>query len=168
MMHIINVQWCLLNSPGVCLPEIYLIKIFTRVRHNAYNVYCCCYVASVVFYSVRPHRRQPTRLPRPWDSPGKNTTVGCRFLLQCLKVKVKSLSHVGLLATPWTAAYPAPLPVDFPGKSTGVGENGIVFIYIYIYISERAMAPHSSILAWKTPWTEEPGGLQSMWSQSWT
>ena len=37
--------------------------------------------------SVRPHRRQPTRLPRPWDSPGKNTGVGCYFLLQCMKVK---------------------------------------------------------------------------------
>ena len=44
--------------------------------------------------SVRPHRRQPTRLPRPWDSPGKNTGVGCHFLLQ--RVKVKSLSHVRL------------------------------------------------------------------------
>ena len=37
--------------------------------------------------SVRPHRRQPTRLRRPWDSPGKNTGVGCHFLLQCMKVK---------------------------------------------------------------------------------
>ena len=37
--------------------------------------------------SVRPHRQQPTRLPRPWDSPGKNTGVGCYFLLQCMKVK---------------------------------------------------------------------------------
>ena len=60
--------------------------------------------------SVRPHRCQPTRLPRPWDSPGKNTRVGCHFLLQCMKVrvKVKSLSRVRLLATPWTAAYQAP------------------------------------------------------------
>ena len=58
--------------------------------------------------SVRPHRRQPTRLPSPWDSPGKNTGVGCHFILQCMKVKVKSLSHVQLLATPWTAAYQAP------------------------------------------------------------
>ena len=40
--------------------------------------------------SVRPHRRQPTRLPHPWDSPGKNTGVGCRFLLQCRKVKSES------------------------------------------------------------------------------
>ena len=36
------------------------------------------------------HRRQPTRLPRPWDSPGKNTGVGCHFLLQCTKVKSES------------------------------------------------------------------------------
>ena len=39
---------------------------------------------------VRPHRQQPTRLPRPWDSPGKNTGVGCRFLLRCMKVKSES------------------------------------------------------------------------------
>ena len=40
--------------------------------------------------SMRPHRRQPARLPRPWDSPGKNTGVGCHFLLQCMKVKSES------------------------------------------------------------------------------
>ena len=40
---------------------------------------------SVVSDSVRPHRWQPTRLPRPWDSPGKNIGVGCHFLLQCVK-----------------------------------------------------------------------------------
>ena len=39
---------------------------------------------------MRPHRWQPTRLPRPWDSPGKNTGVGCHFLLQCMKVKSES------------------------------------------------------------------------------
>ena len=45
---------------------------------------------SVVSDSMRPHRRQPTRLHRPWDSPGKNTGVGCHFLLQCMKVKTES------------------------------------------------------------------------------
>ena len=40
--------------------------------------------------SVRPHRWQPTRLPRPWDPPGKNTGVGCHFLLQYMKVKSES------------------------------------------------------------------------------
>ena len=63
--------------------------------------------------SVWPHRRQPIRLPCPWDSPGKNTGVGCHFLLQCVKVKVKSLSRVRLLVTPWTAAYQAPPSMGF-------------------------------------------------------
>ena len=40
--------------------------------------------------SVQPHRQQPTRLPCPWDSPGKSTGVGCHFLLQCMKVKSES------------------------------------------------------------------------------
>ena len=61
--------------------------------------------------SVRPHRWQPTRLPLPWDSPGKNTGVGCHSLLQCMKVK--SLSPVRLLATPWTAAHQAPPSMGF-------------------------------------------------------
>ena len=61
--------------------------------------------------SVRPHRWQPTRLPHPWDSPGKNTGVGCHFFLQC--VKVKSLSRVRLFATPWTAAYQVPPSMGF-------------------------------------------------------
>ena len=39
---------------------------------------------------MQPHRRQPTRLPHPWDSPGKNTGVGCHFLLQRMKVKRES------------------------------------------------------------------------------
>ena len=47
-------------------------------------------VALVVSDSVRPHRWQPTRLFRPWDSPGKNTGMGCHFLLQCMKVKSES------------------------------------------------------------------------------
>ena len=45
-----------------------------------------CFVSS----SVWPHRWQPTRLPHPWDSPGKNTGVGCHSLLQCMKVKSES------------------------------------------------------------------------------
>ena len=40
--------------------------------------------------TLRPHRWQPTRLPHPWDSPGKNTEVGCHFLLQCMNVKSES------------------------------------------------------------------------------
>ena len=51
---------------------------------------CCCCIASIMSNSVWPHRWQPTRLPYPWDSPGKNTGVGCHFLLQCMKVKIES------------------------------------------------------------------------------
>ena len=60
---------------------------------------------------MRPHRWQLTRLPRPWDSPGKNTGVGYHFLLQCVKVKL--LRPVQLLVTPWTAAYLAPPSMGF-------------------------------------------------------
>ena len=49
-----------------------------------------CQVASVMSDSVRPHGLQPTRLLHPWDSPGKNTEVGCHFLLQCMKVESES------------------------------------------------------------------------------
>ena len=59
--------------------------------------------------------RQPIRLHRPWDFPGKNTGVGCHFLLQCMKVKSKSevAQSLQLLATPWTAACQAPLSMGF-------------------------------------------------------
>ena len=65
--------------------ELYILRM-----HRLNPCCCCCSVASVVSDSVRPHRRQPTRLPNPWDSPGKNTEVGCHFLLQCMKVKSQS------------------------------------------------------------------------------
>ena len=62
--------------------------------------------------SVRPHRRQPTRLPRPWDSPSKNTGVGCHFLLQCKKVK--SQSEVAQ----WYPTPSDPMDCSPPGSST--------------------------------------------------
>ena len=71
---------------------------------------------------MRPHRWQPTRLPSPWDSPARTLEwVAISFSnAGKWKVKVKPLSHVRLLATPWTTAYQALHPWDFPGKSTGV------------------------------------------------
>ena len=90
--------------------------------------------------SVRPHGWQPTRLPCPWDSPGKNTGVGCHFLLQCLKVKseseVKLLSHVQLLATPWTAAYQAPPPMGFARQEYWSGVPLPSPIYTLLYIKQ--------------------------------
>ena len=65
--------------------------------------------------SVQPRRRQPTRLTHPWDSPGKNTGVGCHFLLQGMKVKSKSevAQSYPTLSDPWTAAYQAPPSMRF-------------------------------------------------------
>ena len=61
------------------------MKMFGRIKHGG-SCYCCCccccYVTSVMSDSAQPHRRQPTKLPHPWDSPGKNTGVGCHCLLQ--------------------------------------------------------------------------------------
>ena len=99
--------------------------------------------------SVRLRRRQPSRLPRPWDSPGKNTGVGCHFLLQDMKVKSDrevtqsclTLCNPMNLSTPGLPAAAAataakslqscpthrrqpgrlPRPWDSPGKNTGVG-----------------------------------------------
>ena len=80
--------------------------------------------------SVWPHRRQPTRLPRPWDSPGKNTGVGCHFLLQCMKVKSESESEVVSDSSQPHGQQPTRLlhPWDFPGKSTGVGCHRLLCI----------------------------------------
>ena len=74
--------------------------------------------------SVRPHRRQPTRLLCPWDSPGKNTGMGCHFLLQCMKVKSESevaQSCLTLQRPHGLQPFRLLHPWDFPGKSTGVG-----------------------------------------------
>ena len=65
------------HTPTACFSSVcisLLLSCFSRVWSD----------------SVRPHRRQPTSLPHPWDSPGKNTGVGCHFLFQCMKVKSES------------------------------------------------------------------------------
>ncbi|CAI9160400.1 unnamed protein product [Rangifer tarandus platyrhynchus] len=61
--------------------------------------------------SVGPHRLQPTRLLHPWDSPGKNTGVGCHFLLQCLKVKSESEVVQSCLT------FSDPMDCSLPGSS---------------------------------------------------
>ena len=66
--------------------------------------------------SVRPHRQKPTRLPRPWDSPGKNTGAGCHFLLQCMKVKSERevIQSCLTLSDPmYYTAYQAPPSMGF-------------------------------------------------------
>ena len=65
--------------------------------------------------SVQAHRQQPTRLPRPWDSPGKNTGVGYHFLLQCRKVKSESevAQSCLTLSDSMDSAYQAPPSMGF-------------------------------------------------------
>ena len=91
---------------------------------------CCCWVASVVSNSVRPHRRQPTRLPRPWDSPGKNTGVGCHFLLQCMKVKSEreNAQSCPTLSNPMDCSLPgSSIHGIFPAR---ILEWGAIAIYL--------------------------------------
>ena len=66
---------------------------------------------------------QPTRLPHPWDSPGKNIGVGCHFLLQCMKVKIESEVVQSCLTLQPHRREPTrlPCPWDSLGKNTGVG-----------------------------------------------
>ena len=83
----------ILKSRDITLPtKVCLVKamIFPVVIYGYELLLLLLLVASVVSDSVKPHRRQPTRLLRPWDSPGKNTGVGCHFHLQCMKVKSES------------------------------------------------------------------------------
>ena len=86
----------------------------------------------------RPHRWQPTRLPRPWDSPGKNTGGGCHFLLQCMKVK--SESEVAQSCP----TLSDPMDCSFPGSSVhGIFQarvlewGAIAFSDMYSYVYKK-------------------------------
>ena len=96
---------------------------------------CCCYVASVVSDSVQPQRRQPTRLPRPWDSPGKNTGVGCHFLLQCMKVKRESKVAQSCLT------LSDPIDCSLPGSSVHGFFQARVLEWGAIAFSREALPP---------------------------
>ena len=120
--------------------------------------------------SVRPQRWQPTRLPHPWDSPGKNTGVSCHCLLQWMKVKSESE------VAQWCPTLSDPMDCSLPGSSVHGIFQATVLEWIAVQETwvqclsqedpwEEKMATHSSTVAWKIPWTEEPDGLQSVGSQ---
>ena len=93
--------------------------------------------------SVRPHRLQPTRLHRPWDSPSKNTGVGCHFLLQCMKVKSESevAQSCPTLSDPWTAAYQAPPSMGFSRQEywSGVPLPSLRILLAWLYYNVQGM-----------------------------
>ena len=108
----------------------------------------------------------PARLLCPWDCPGKNPGVGYRFLLQgVLSTRGSNLGLVRLLTAgrfliTWVPEVPSLVAQTVKHLSTmretwvqSLGQEDPL---------EKEMATHSSDLAWKIPWTEEPGGLQSM------
>ena len=95
--------------------------IFIRWHFWCTTVCCCCWVTSVMSDSARLHRRQPTRLLCPQDSPGKNTGVGWHFLLQCMHA-YQVTSVVSDSVWPHRRRPTRLLcPQDSPGKNTGVG-----------------------------------------------
>ena len=89
--------------------------------------------------SVRAHRRQPIRLRRPWGSPGKNTEVGCHFLLQCMKVKSESEVAQSCLTQRPHGLQPTRLlrPWDFPGKSTGAGCHCLLHLLLQMTLKNN-------------------------------
>ena len=93
-------------AKNVCLSLLWVHWDVYKLVHN--KSCCCCYVTSVVSDPVRPYRRQPTRLPHPWDSLGKNTGVGAISFCNAWKwkVKVKLLSRVQSSATPMDCSLP--------------------------------------------------------------
>ena len=96
---------------GSSVHEILQAKILECVATSFSNsTYAAAAAAAkslqVVSNSVQPHIRQPTRLPRPWDSPGKNTGVGCPCLLQCMKVKSEVAQSCPTLSDPMDCSPP--------------------------------------------------------------
>ena len=87
--------------------------------------------------SVRPHRRQLTRLLRPWDSPGKNTGVGCHFLLQCMKVKSENeVTHS-------CPTLHDPMVCSAPGSSIhGIFQARVLEWGAIAFSNKEARSPH--------------------------
>ena len=122
--------------------------------------------------SVRPHRRQPIRLPGPWDSPGKNTGVGCHFLLQCMKVKSESevTQSCLIFSDPMDCSLPgSSIHGIFPGKSTGVGCHCLLQCLCYISTNRisRTLRMQSYSLVWYLkPSTMRPAPGVTLLAQS--
>ena len=99
---------------------------------------------------VRSHRPQPPRLPRPWDSPGKNTGVGCHFLLRCMKVKRESEVAQSC------PTLSDPMDCSPPGSSTRGIFQARVLEWVAIAFSKMTFTfpQNSSFIQSIPPWTK--------------
>ena len=124
--------------------------------------------------SVRPHIWQPTRHPCPWDSPGKNTGVGCHFLLQCMKVESESE-----VAQP-CLTLPNPMDCSLPGSSVhGIFQARVLEWGAIAFSEEKSkrlqlweIRSKSTICTWDYKWVqmrylapERESGERSFWRQ---
>ena len=124
---------------------------------NSIYQQCKSYVLSrsVVSNPLQPHGLQLTRLLRPWDFPGKSTGVGCHCLLQIVYTAYIALNCTVCRASLMAQTVKNP-PAVQETEETWVPSLGREDPL------EKGMATHSSILGWRIPWTEKPGGLYSM------
>ena len=116
--------------------------------------------------SVWPHRRQPTRLPRPWDSPGKNTGVGCHFLLQCMKVKrEREVSQSCLTFSDLMDCSPPGSSIHgiFQARVLEWGAIAFSIEYTCIYIVSIIQF---IVLPWWLRWSKNQPAMQETWAQS--
>ena len=116
---------------------------------------------------MQPHRRQPTRLPHPWDSPGKNTGVGCHFLLQWMKVK--SESEVA-------QSYPTlsdPMDCSLPGSSAyGISQARVLewgpIAFSTLFMTNSLQSRHSfTALLFRVHIPIQSYGFSSSHIQTW-
>ena len=140
------------KSSHLGLPESKNRCLVSIQEHSQSCCCCCCCVASVVSDSVQPHRWQPTRLPCPWDSPGKNTGVGCHFLLQCMKEKSESEVAQSCLT------LRDPMVCSLPGSSVhGIFQarvlewDAIAFSNSQSYQWSNITTPYAASIFLKTP-----------------
>ena len=110
---------------------------------------------------MRPHRRQPTRLPRPWYSPGKNTGVGCHFLLQWMKVKSES-EITQSCSTPSD-----PMDCSPPGSSVhGIFQARVLELVAIAFsgpiIGKDIKRKHAQLPCLKQRWAREKGETETM------
>ena len=135
-------------------------SLFLKTQHNLYafsdqqtqfsfvfllRVTATIFAAAAVSDSVWPHRWQPTRLPCPWDSPGKNTGAGCHFLLQCMKVKTESevAQSCPTLRNPMDCSLPGFSVHGIFQASTGVGCHCLLwpFLNSHLILITLSLAP---------------------------